>query len=40
MICLYDGVKPIKNLVNKIIVGCFIQFYVLCGVYEDEKITV
>ena len=26
---LYDGVKPLKNLVNKIIVGCFIRFYVL-----------
>ena len=29
MICLYDTVKPIKNLVSKIIVGCFIRFYVL-----------
>ena len=29
MICLYDGVKPIENLVNKIIVGCFKGFYVL-----------
>ena len=29
MICLYDGVKPIENLVNKIIVACFIRFYVL-----------
>ena len=25
----YDGVKPIDNLVNKIIVGCFIRFHVL-----------
>ena len=29
MICPYDGVKPIEILVNKIIVGCFICFYVL-----------
>ena len=29
MICLYDSVKPLKNSVSKIIVGCFIRFYVL-----------
>ena len=28
MICLFDGVKPVENLVNKIIVGWFIQLYV------------
>ena len=28
MICLYDVVKPIENLVNIIIVGWFIQLYV------------
>ena len=27
--CLYDAIKPMENLVNKIIIVCFIQFYVL-----------
>ena len=29
MTCLYDAVKPMENLINKIIVVCFIRFYVL-----------
>ena len=42
MICLYDGVKPIENLVNKIIVGCFIRFYIrIIGVVDEvEKIMI
>ena len=29
IICLCDAVKPMENLVNKIIIVCFIRFYVL-----------
>ena len=38
MICPYDGVKPLENLVNIIIFGHFVQLYILHEVYEYEKI--
>ena len=37
-ICPYDGVKPLENLVNIIIFGCFVQLFILHEVYEYEKI--
>ena len=38
MICQYNGVKPLENLVNIIIFGCFVQLYILHEVCEYEKI--